>query len=72
MGSIRFVLCRGHGIDTNIPCNRCNSCPGLLFNISYRYSRTVYLMAGDPWSLLKCARVGRDLGSVQAQLVLLR
>ena len=44
MGFIRFVLCPGHGIDTNIPCNRCNSCTGLFFSFGVRYSKTVYIM----------------------------
>jgi len=44
MGSIRVMLCNGHGIDTNIPCNRLHPGVGLFFNISYRYSKAVRIM----------------------------
>ena len=44
MGSIRVMLRNGHGIDTNIPCNRLHPGVGLFFNISYRYSKAVRIM----------------------------
>ncbi len=44
MGSIRVMLSNGHGIDTNIPCNRLHPGVGLFFNISYRYSKAVRIM----------------------------